>query len=181
MELFVFVLLGVAAWVLLSRDEKSKPDIAATKKEDTKATSPEPFDPHTAKTLPTRRVIEGPAWVIDGDSLVIKKTQIRLFGIDAPELDHPWGLTAKWALVALCKGQTVRAEIREQDHYGRTVARCFLSDGRDLSAEMVKQGLAIDWPKYSGGTYTHLEPHGVRKKHWKAAARQQGNMYIFNK
>ena len=92
----------------------------------------------------------------DGDTIKIKNTQIRLFGIDAPELDHPYGIKAKWALHKLCKGQKVRAEISEQDGYGRTVARCYLPDGRDLSAEMVKQGLALDWPKFSGGKYRCL-------------------------
>lgn len=113
--------------------------------------------------------------------MVIQKTQIRLFGIDAPELDHPYGKKAKWALVSLCKGQNVRAEILEEDDYGRTVAKCFLSDGRDLSAEMVEQGLAIDWPKYSGGAYLQLETKDARKKLWLAAARQKGHMHVWQK
>ena len=82
--------------------------------------------------------------MVDGDGLIILKTQIRLFGIDAPELNHPYGKNAKWALVSLCKGQTIRAEVTAQDVHGRTVARCYLPDGRDLSAEMVKLGMAID-------------------------------------
>jgi hypothetical protein len=45
---------------------------------------------------------------------------------------------------------------------------------------MVKQGMAIDWPKFSGGVYTALEPEGIRKRHWRAAARQKGNMRAFN-
>ncbi|MGR3839008.1 MAG: thermonuclease family protein [Cognatishimia sp.] len=80
----------------------------------------------------------------DGDTITIQKTQVRLYGIDAPELDHPFGQKAKWAMVKLCKGNTIRAEVTEEDDYGRTVAKCFLPDGRDLSAELVKQGLAID-------------------------------------
>ena len=117
--------------------------------------------------------------MIDGDTIVIQKTQIRLFGIDAPELEHPYGQKAKWALVSLCKGQTVSAEITERDHYGRTVARCYLEDGRDLSAEMVKQGLAIDWPKFSGGKYRSLETADARKKLWLADARQKGRMHVW--
>lgn len=60
-----------------------------------------------------------------------------LYGVDAPEIDHPVGQKAKWALVALCKGQKVRAKVTEQDAYGRTVALCFLQDGCDISAELV--------------------------------------------
>lgn len=61
----------------------------------------------------------------------------------------------------------------------RTVARCFLRNGRDLSAEMVKLGLAIDWPKFSGGKYQSLEVQGVRKKLWLAGARQKGRMHVW--
>ena len=117
--------------------------------------------------------------MVDGDTIVIQKTQIRLFGVDAPELDHPHGKNAKWALVNLCKGKTIRAEVIEQDAYGRTVAKCHLQDGRDLSAEMVKLGLAIDWPKFSGRKYSSLEVPGVRKKLWLADARQKGRMHVW--
>ncbi|GGX55377.1 hypothetical protein GCM10007385_24900 [Tateyamaria omphalii] len=117
----------------------------------------------------------------DGDTIVINKMQIRLFGIDAPELDHPYGQKAKWAMVKLCKGHTVRAEVTEEDQYGRTVAHCTLPDGRDLSAEMVKLGLAIDWPKFSGGKYKTMEQSGVRRKLWLADARQKGRMHVWEK
>lgn len=124
-------------------------------------------------------VLRGSAYVVDGDTIVIRKTQIRLFGIDAPEIDHPFGKKAKWALVALCKGQTVQAEISEKDAYGRAVAKCYLPDGRDLSAEMVKIGLALDWPKFSSGKYRLMEVPGIRKKLWLADARQKGRMHVW--
>lgn len=141
----------------------------------------EAFDSATAHPAKLPRVLEGPAYVTDGDTITIKKTQIRLYGIDAPELDHPYGKKAKWAMVRLCKGHRIRAEITDEDDYGRTVAKCFLPDGCDLSAELVKQGLAIDWPKYSGGKYSHLEVAGVRKKLWLADARQKGRMHVWEK
>lgn len=65
------------------------------------------------------------------------------------------------------------------DAHGRTVAFCTLEDGRDLSAEMVSLGLAIDWPKYSDGDYSDLEVSGVRKKLWLADARQKGRMHVW--
>lgn len=117
--------------------------------------------------------------MIDGDTIVVQKTQIRLFGVDAPEIDHPFGEKAKWALVSLCKGQKIQAAIVERDAHGRTVAKCYLHDGRDLSAEMVKLGLAIDWPKFSGGKYRSLEVSGVRKKLWLPDARQKGRMHVW--
>lgn len=134
----------------------------------------------TPRKTTAPKTLEGPAYVIDGDSLRIQKTEIRVFGIDAPEMGHPFGKKAKWEMVALCKGHRIRAEITQTDDHGRSVAKCYLPDGRDLSAEMVKMGLALDWPKFSGGVYKDLEPEGVRKKLWLADARQKGRMHVWN-
>lgn len=82
-------------------------------------------------------------------------------------------------MVALCKGEEISAEITATDSHGRSVAKCSLRDGRDLSAELVKQGLAIDWLKYSNGIYKELEVPDVRKKLWLADARQKGRMYVW--
>jgi endonuclease YncB( thermonuclease family) len=84
------------------------------------------------------------------------------------------GAEAKFAMVALCKGQIVHAIVKDEMSYDRVVAKCYLPDGRDIAAELVKLGLALDWPKFSGGVYKQFEPHGIRKKLWRAAARQQG-------
>jgi micrococcal nuclease len=122
------------------------------------------------------RELRGRAWVIDGDTIDIGGTRIRLAGIDAPELDHPYGKSAKWALVNLCQGHEVRAVFDGDLSHDRTVATCYLPDGRDLSAEMVKAGLAIDWPKFSRGKYSGIELPGIRKKLWRCDARQKGRM-----
>ncbi|MFW2542623.1 thermonuclease family protein [Primorskyibacter sp. 2E107] len=140
-----------------------------------------PFDATTAEPTPEKITLRGPAYIVDGDTLVIRKNQIRLFGVDAPEMNHPYGKTSKWALVKLCKGQTIEAEVTDQDTHGRVVAKCRLPDGRDLSAEMVKLGLAIDWPKFSGGVYRSLERPEARKKLWLADARQKGRMHVWEK
>jgi micrococcal nuclease len=127
-------------------------------------------------TQPVEKVLRGPCWVLDGDTIIIDKVPIRIAGIDAPELDHPFGQQSKWALVKLCKGQVVTARLKPELSYDRLVAECFLPDGRDLGAEMVRAGLALDWPKFSGGKYRHLEQVDARKKLWRASARQRGMM-----
>lgn len=178
--LLILLLVGVAFFAFGRRSSQSNhtsPSRTAPLKRP--ATKRQPFDVQSAHEQPISTTIEGPAYVVDGDTIVIQKTQIRLFGVDAPELDHPHGKNAKWALVNLCKGKTIRAEVIEQDAYGRTVAKCHLQDGRDLSAEMVKLGLAIDWPKFSGRKYSSLEVPGVRKKLWLADARQKGRMHVW--
>jgi micrococcal nuclease len=141
-----------------------------------------PWAPRVAIRQTTQiRIVEvqelrGRAWVIDGDTIDINGTRIRLAGIDAPEMDHPYGKNAKWALVNLCKGNDVRAVFDGDLSHDRTVATCYLPDGRDLSAEMVKAGMAIDWPKFSRGKYSGLELPGIRKKLWRCDARQKGRM-----
>lgn len=177
MEVFLIIaLLAAVAWALRSkRPPKCKRPPYSKARDDRFP----PFEWKTAKPVESRTDLRGTAYVVDGDTLIIQQTQIRLFGIDAPELDHPHGKNAKWALVSLCKGKTVRAEITGLDDHGRTVARCSLDDGRDLSAEMVKLGLAIDWPKFSSGQYSSLEAPGVRKKLWLADARQKGRIHVW--
>lgn len=165
-----------------SRQDKSHVDSSAPGRERVSQSSPPqniaPADhrPQTRKPTHAVKELSGRCYVIDGDTIVIAKQHIRLFGIDAPELDHPYGQKAKWAMVALCKGRNITARIVASDVHDRVVAKCFLDDGRDLSAELVKKGLAIDWPKYSGGAYGALETHDARKKLWRAVARQQGRM-----
>ncbi|WP_236638405.1 thermonuclease family protein [Mangrovicoccus ximenensis] len=114
--------------------------------------------------------------MIDGDTIAIGKTHVRLFGIDAPELDQPYGRNAKFAMIALCKGHVVTAELADHSSYGRVVATCRLPDGTDLSAALVAQGLALDWAKFSGGAYRHLEPEGVRRKLWRVDAKHRGKL-----
>jgi len=182
---YAFIEFGVIYLLMLKGRSQRGPSRTGTSKRQPAEpkpvkVSPRPvYDAAAVRPVPENTTITGRAWVTDGDTITINKVQIRLFGIDAPELDHPYGQKAKWAMVKLCKGQTVRAEILADDRFGRTVAKCFLEDGRDLSAELVKQGLAIDWPKFSGGVYTALEVPGVRKKLWLADARQKGRAHIW--
>ncbi len=132
--------------------------------------------PPAADRTPSTRTLKGKCYVIDGDTIVISGTRIRIAGIDAPELDHPYGKKAKSAVISMCKGQIVTAEISEEVSYDRIVAKCYLPDGSDIAAKLVEQGLALDWPKFSGGAYRHLEPEGARKKLWRSAAKHRGHL-----
>lgn len=158
-----------------------KTDFVTDKSNGKRKTAHPRFEPKGAVQVGAAVTLEGSAYIIDGDSLVIQKTQVRLFGIDAPELNHPFGKKAKWALVSLCKGHVITAHVTEKDVHGRTVAKCFLPDGRDISAEMVKLGMAIDWPKFSGGKYKPMELPDVRKTLWLADARQKGRLHVWEK
>lgn len=106
---------------------------------------------------PSVTAIAGVPWIIDGDTLDIHGTRIRLFGIDAPEIAQTcernaraWrcGETAKWALIRFVAHRPVRCEARDTDRYGRAIAVCFL--GRtDINRWMVMQGWAVAYTHYS--------------------------------
>ncbi|WP_420013383.1 thermonuclease family protein [Tateyamaria sp.] len=85
-------------------------------------------------------------------------------GIDAPELNQPWGQKSKWEMVKICKGQAIRVELTGETSYDRLVGTCYLPDDRDIGAEIIKAGLALDGGHFSKGKYRHLEPAGIRKK-----------------
>jgi endonuclease YncB( thermonuclease family) len=104
----------------------------------------------------------GQASIIDGDTLEIHGTRIRLWGVDTPEssqlcrgedsLQYRVGAKAANELDAFIARRPVDCSPVNLDQYGRTVAVCSI-DGVDLGAWLVGSGLALDWPKYSKGKY----------------------------
>ena len=126
---------------------------------------------HSPKTQPLntqKTTLTGTCHVIDGDTIVIGNQKIRFAGMNAPELNEPYGKQAKWALVELCKGQIITAYPTGETSFDRIVAKCFLSDGRDLAAEMVKMELALDIPHFPNADYKEFEtPNSRGKLNWK--------------
>jgi nuclease-like protein len=95
----------------------------------------------------------GQASVIDGDTLQIHGTRIRLWGIDAPESSQlcrdddskVYRSEAQAAndLDAFIARRPVNCEPLNLNRNGRTVARCEVV-GVDLAAWLVRGGLALD-------------------------------------
>ena len=107
----------------------------------------------TLPPFPDNMTIRGKAYVIDGDTIRIGSTKIRLAGIDAPEENEPWGRKSKWAMVEICRGHVITVDLDGTRSYDRLVGTCYLPDGRDLGVEIVKRGLALDLPEFSYGKY----------------------------
>lgn len=100
----------------------------------------------------------GPVRVIDGDTLDVGSTRVRLFGIDAPERDQPcttlqgqnWAC-GDWATRQVAErfaGKTAQCSLMDTDRYGRSVARCTVA-GRDIGQDLVREGIAFAYLKYS--------------------------------
>ena len=109
-------------------------------------------------SLPALAEVRGKLRVIDGDTVDVGKTRVRLHGIDAPERDQPCTTLTdqNWAcgdwvtrqVSDLYQGAEARCDALDRDRYGRVVARCFVN-GQDIGAELVSLGLAFAYRKYS--------------------------------
>ena len=93
--------------------------------------------------------------VVDGDTFWISSAdeRIRVWGLDAPEIDDPGGSRATAELTSLIDGQELTCRQRDIDRYGRIVGQCFLPNGRDITAAMIASGTAQEFCRYSGNHY----------------------------
>lgn len=102
-------------------------------------------------------MLTGTAAAADGDSLVVGSQRVRLFGIDAPELEQTcqtngivWkcGEDAKLRLNELVLGQRVDCQITGMDQYGRSVGKC-RTEFLELNEAMVELGWAVAYREFS--------------------------------
>ncbi|MCK6470254.1 MAG: thermonuclease family protein [Planctomycetes bacterium] len=96
--------------------------------------------------------------VSDGDTIRVmaegKEEKVRLFGVDCPEKDMPFGSAAKQFTSDLVFGKPVRVQKVASDRYGRIVAEVLYreADGaaeRSLNAALAEAGLAWAYREYS--------------------------------
>lgn len=102
--------------------------------------------------------IVGLATITDGDGLEIDGEKIRLYGIDAPEVEQycTRSDSARWhcgqystvELDKLVRGKQVTCDIRTLDSYARWIAVCKVGDV-DLGRYQVEQGWAVAYRRYS--------------------------------
>ncbi len=93
--------------------------------------------------------------ILDGDTFTLsgQSRRIRVWGLDAPEWNMPGGSDATAMLRQLISGKSLRCVVRDIDRYGRLVGQCFLADGRDIAAEMIRSGTANEYCSFSRGYY----------------------------
>jgi endonuclease YncB( thermonuclease family) len=142
-------------------------------------------------------VVTGAARIVDGDTLVIDGTRVRLHGIDAPETgqhcrdgsggDYHCGAAAADVLGHLIGNDPISCAGTETDDYGRLIAVCRRA-GNDMNAEMVRRGWALAFLRYSddyaaaelgaaedrrglwAGTFE--PPWEFRRSRWQSASRE---------
>ena len=93
--------------------------------------------------------------ITDGDTFTLSGTsrRIRIWGLDAPEKDETGGSLATDVLRDLISGKELDCLVRDIDRYGRIVGQCFLPDGRDITAEMIRSGVATEYCRFSKNYY----------------------------
>jgi endonuclease YncB( thermonuclease family) len=93
----------------------------------------------------------GAAHVVDGDTIYIDQTRLRLLSMDAFESaqtcqkegrEYPCGVEATRGLIGLIGGRTIQCVGDRRDAYKRPLVRCIVG-GIDLGREMVRLGWAM--------------------------------------
>jgi endonuclease YncB( thermonuclease family) len=119
-------------------------------------------------SAPLPRVVYGPppeasrlagqAVAIDGDTLAMGTERLRIHGIDAPEMDQACeragarfacGPAARDAMAAILGGGMLSCTQLDTDRYQRRIVRCRDAQGRDIGAELVRQGWALAFTRFS--------------------------------
>jgi len=95
---------------------------------------------------------------IDGDTVVMltkenQEFRIRIADIDCPEIgiigEQAFGTQAKQFTANEIGGKEVAIIKKDIDRYGRTVGYIIYDNGKDLSSELLKAGMAWNYRKYS--------------------------------
>ncbi|MCC8145480.1 MAG: thermonuclease family protein [Bacteroidales bacterium] len=75
--------------------------------------------------------------------------RFRIYAIDAPEKKQAFGEKSKQYLSNLIYNKRVGIVVQKKnDGYGRPVVWVYTPDGKDVSAEMLKEGMAWHFKKY---------------------------------
>lgn len=108
-------------------------------------------------------MICGSPIAVDGDTLRFGRQYVRLWGVDAEELDEPNGPRARAILRDIVDGRHIKCTVVTIDNYGRSVGRCTVGS-IDVNREVIARGGALDCKRYSGGAFRSAEPSTSRTK-----------------
>ena len=90
----------------------------------------------------------------DGDTVVVldslnNQTTLRLAEVDCPEKSQPFGTKAKQFTSDQIYRKTIKYVVTDTDRYGRSIAMIYYDNNKYLSAELIKNGLAWHYKRYS--------------------------------
>ena len=116
--------------------------------------------------------LKGKPRIVDGDTIWIGPTKIRLHGIDAPESkqtckkadgsDYLCGEMATFALAEIIETHWITCKGETMDRYKRRITVCYAGP-YDINAEMVRRGWALAYRRYSKDYVDEEEDANKRK------------------
>jgi micrococcal nuclease len=108
--------------IIASRDSGSTPSVTGQSTSGDSVSGQSGPDHHTASV----------AHIIDGDTVIVSvdgwEERLRLDAIDCPEDGQLWGDTAKYGLIKLIGGRSIRFLSHGRDRYDRILATIFVFD-----------------------------------------------------
>ncbi len=128
--------------------------------------------------------------IFDGDSFVLRdakshETEVRLFGIDAPEHAQPHAEQSRDALKALIEREPLVVEIRSIDRYGRTLGVVIRQrDQLRVNERLLREGDAWLYRRYQDDPrWVRLELQ-ARHEHaglWSLPAKDRVAPWVYRK
>jgi endonuclease YncB( thermonuclease family) len=111
---------------------------------------------------PIKEWVEGPAYVKDGDTVVVAGTTVRLKGVDAPEPADKYGREATVGMQAIV-GNWLRCGLTGEKTYGREVGYCTNAADLDIGEAIIKKGLALACECFSDRYVRFEQPDAVAR------------------
>jgi len=91
--------------------------------------------------------ISGAARVVDGDTVIVAGTKVRLKGVDAAELGTARGENARRMMIALVTKE-LTCRVTGEKTWGREVGYCVTATGIDINQAIIASGAALACPRY---------------------------------
>lgn len=119
-----------------------------------------------------RETYTGRAFIIDGDTLKINGTKIRLVGVDAPEISQKCkthghvencGEIVKLRLVQATSNEITTCYSHGKDYFGRVLAECYVND-ININKWLLREGLAVYYYNKDFKSYKILETMAKEEK-----------------
>ncbi|HWI16017.1 MAG TPA: thermonuclease family protein [Burkholderiales bacterium] len=102
--------------------------------------------------------------VVDGDTVVVRddrarRHEIRIAGIDAPEIRQPYGVRSRSYLAELLYGRQVTVAWYKRDRYNRVLGRVFVTLSEPCGTTLCARPVDAGYAQIAAGLAWHDKEH----------------------
>jgi endonuclease YncB( thermonuclease family) len=102
--------------------------------------------------------------VVDGDTVVVRderagRHEIRVAGIDAPEIRQPYGVRSRSYMAELLYGRQVTVVWYKRDRYNRVLARLYVTRSEPCGPTMCRRSVDAGYAQVEAGYAWHDKEH----------------------